>query len=243
MIAYGYPASIIATTLGQPSFLTYFNLIDPVTGQETDGAPSIISAMNAVFQVGGLFGIIGGSFVMDRWGRKAGMYYAAALSFIGGAPLTGSVNPAMFIVFRFFAGAGSYSFDAVTPVYAAELAPPGLRGFFVGVTGLFIGVGYSLASWTGLGFYFLQGTDSQWRGPLGLALVWPALCTIGLPWMPESPRYLLRKGKAEQAWSVTSMLHGSIGGDDSFARAEYHQMVRQTELDTKTECVMAGDVY
>ena len=54
---------------------------------------------------------------MDKWGRKAGMIYCASLSIVGGALLCASQNVAMFIVFRFVAGAGSWGFLALSKHY------------------------------------------------------------------------------------------------------------------------------
>ncbi len=55
-----------------------------------------------------------GSWIMDKWGRKAGGYYCALLSIFGGAGLCGARNIGMFIAFRFFAGAGSWGFLALS---------------------------------------------------------------------------------------------------------------------------------
>lgn len=79
----------------------------------------------------------------------------------------------MFIVARLFAGGGSWGYLAVTPFYSAELAPPGLRGLMVGMNGVNIALGYGLASYMGLAFYFVDNPQAQWRGPLGIALIWP----------------------------------------------------------------------
>jgi len=54
------------------------------------------------------------SYVMDKFGRKAGMAYCAFFSVLGGALLVGSRGVAMFIVARFFAGMGSWGFLAVS---------------------------------------------------------------------------------------------------------------------------------
>lgn len=51
LLAYGYPASIIGTTLGQPSFLLYMKLLDPKTEGLTNDADQLIGAMSGVFQV------------------------------------------------------------------------------------------------------------------------------------------------------------------------------------------------
>ena len=115
-IAFGYPASVIGVTLGEPSFLIYMNLLDltvdpPVV---TANANQLIGAMSGVFQAGAFFGVLIASFVMDRWGRKAGVWYCAFFSLVGGIILTASVNPAMFIVARFLAGMGSWGFLAVS---------------------------------------------------------------------------------------------------------------------------------
>jgi MFS family permease len=51
---------------------------------------------------------------MDKWGRKVGVMYCAILSIVGGVCLCAAQNIAMFIVFRFFAGAGSWAFLALS---------------------------------------------------------------------------------------------------------------------------------
>jgi MFS family permease len=50
---------------------------------------------------------------MDKYGRKVGVVYCATLSIVGGVCLCAAQNIAMFIVFRFFAGAGSWAFLAL----------------------------------------------------------------------------------------------------------------------------------
>jgi len=115
-LAFGYPASIIGSTLGQPSFLVYMGLldltVDPPVLQK--GADQLIGAMSGVFQAGAFVNVFIVGWVADKWGRKAGLIYCAILSLFGGAWLCGSTNSTMFIVARFFAGAGSWGFLAVS---------------------------------------------------------------------------------------------------------------------------------
>ena len=115
-IAFGYPASIIGVTLGQPSFLIYMNLLDltqdpPVLAK---GADQLIGAMSGVFQAGAAINVFIAAFVCDKWGRKAGFYWCSLLSIVGGALLVGSVNSTMFIIARLIAGGGSWGFLAVS---------------------------------------------------------------------------------------------------------------------------------
>jgi MFS family permease len=65
-------------------------------------------------QAGAVIGIMVESYIMDRWGRKAGVISCAIMSIIGGTILLASQNVTMFIVARFIAGWGSWGFLAVS---------------------------------------------------------------------------------------------------------------------------------
>ena len=99
--SYGYAASVIATTLSQPSFTKYMHL---------DTAPnsaSLIGAMNALWFTGGAIGAIAAGWISSAYGRKICVAIGLTLLLVSAALLTASVNAAMFIVFRFFNGWGS----------------------------------------------------------------------------------------------------------------------------------------
>ncbi|OAL40054.1 hypothetical protein AYO20_00472 [Fonsecaea nubica] len=237
-IAFGYPASIIGVTLAQPSFLVYMGLLDVTQDPPamTPGADQKIGAMSGVFQAGAAINVFIAGYVSDKWGRKAGFHWCGFLSLLGGALLCGSRNATMFIVARLFAGAGSWGYLAVTPYYSAELAPPGLRGLMVGMNGVNIALGYALASYMGLAFYYVDDPQTQWRAPLGIALVWPVMMVLVCFVIPESPRYLLMKGKIDEARDVVFKLHASKNDpDQEFARGEFYQMSKQAELDRTME--------
>ena len=65
-------------------------------------------------KAGAFFGVLLISWLSDKYGRKTAFIYCAVLSLFGGTLLCASQNPAMFIVFRFFAGAGSWGFLCVS---------------------------------------------------------------------------------------------------------------------------------
>lgn len=72
--------------------------------------------MNGLFQAGGVIGTLALPTVADKWGRKWALAVSALLNVISGAVLAGSTNVALFIVFRFIAGAGAFSILAAVPV-------------------------------------------------------------------------------------------------------------------------------
>ena len=233
-LAVGYPAAIISVTLAQPSFLEYMGLLTTINGKPgLDGhANSLLGATNGLFQAGAFFGVLAGSYIMDKYGRKMAAIYSATLSIIGGVCLCAAQNITMFIVFRFFAGAGAFAFVALMPVYAAELAPPKLRGFFVGMNCLGIALGYALAAYMGLAFYYTKSPAAHWRAPLGLALIFPVAVLIVLLFVPESPRWLLMVGRVEEAREIVMKLHyNKNDADGQDARSEFYQMQKQIEHD------------
>ena len=107
-----------------------------------------------------------------------------------------------------------------------------MRGFFAGMNGVCIGIGYSLATYMGLSFYSAPDSSIQRRGPLGLALIFSFIPLASLFIIPESPRYLLMAGRVDEAKAVVRKLHNLEHSEDQhFAIAEFYQMQRQIEYD------------
>ncbi|KAK5215195.1 hypothetical protein LTR72_011729 [Exophiala xenobiotica] len=70
-------------------------------------------------------------------------------------------------------------------------------------------IGYTSASWIGVGFYFVQGNLSQWRGPLGFPILFPLVLLCALPFVPESPRWLLTRSRKDAALKAFRKVHDS----------------------------------
>jgi len=98
-LVYGTTASVITTTLGQPSFYK-------AMGLDASNTASLTGAMNSLYYTGAIFGSICHSWVADRFGRKMDIFTGTVIIIISQALIAGSVHPAMFIVFRFFCGWG-----------------------------------------------------------------------------------------------------------------------------------------
>ncbi|KAJ7778878.1 hypothetical protein B0H14DRAFT_2631395 [Mycena olivaceomarginata] len=143
-IAFGYPASIIGSVLAMPSFLKYMKLTDSAGMVSAEGN-QLIGAINGVFQAGAVLGVILNCWVMEKWGRRASLVYCSVLGLFGGALICGARNIAMELELL-----GRHS------IYTSEMSPPALRGLFSGMNGIHIALGYALASYMGLAFYFAK---------------------------------------------------------------------------------------
>ncbi|KAM0468268.1 hypothetical protein ACHAP7_011097 [Fusarium lateritium] len=137
----------------------------------------------------------------------------------------------MFLITRFFTGIGVGLIVGAVPLYQSEISPPHSRGFLVGLHGVLIGTGYSIAGWVGYACYPLNG-NLQWRIPLALQVVAPALLLIGTSLLPESPRWLLQNDRPDEALAVLKRLHANVHDSEfQFARKEFHDMQQQLNLE------------
>ncbi|RAH54477.1 sugar transporter family protein [Aspergillus piperis CBS 112811] len=221
-ITYGYCASIISSTLGQPTFVSYFKL------GTADNASALEGAMNGLFQAGGLFGTLLSAWVADRYGRCKAIFMYTVITIIGGALQTGSVHIAMFLVARFITGLGIGGLLMLVPLWQSEVSPPGHRGLLVGLHGVSILIGYGLSTWIGYGFFFLKGTEAQWRVPLAIQIAPASILGCGILMIPESPRWLVKNGYVEAANAVLHRIHKDANDpDNTFAQEEFNQIQSQ----------------
>jgi MFS family permease len=152
-IAMGYSGSVIGVTLGQPSFIAYFDL------ETRPNATSLISSMNGLFQAGAFCGALCISYVGDNFGRKMSITVPAILVVISGALLAGSTHIAMFLTFRFVSGVGTFWLLGAIPVWMTEIVPPKNRGLLVDIHSCALLLGYALASWMGYAFFFVKSVS------------------------------------------------------------------------------------
>jgi MFS family permease len=106
----------------------------------------------------------------------------------------------------------------------------------VGLTGVMISIGYVLANWIGVAFYFVEAGGAQWRIPFALCAVPSFLTIFLLPLIPESPRWLIMRGRSEEARAIVLKLHGRhIEGAHEFADLEVKQMVEQISFEKENQ--------
>jgi MFS family permease len=136
-----------------------------------------------------------------------------------------------------------------TPLWVVELVPPKGRSITAGIIGLFGVVGYILAAYVGVGFHYLSGPSAaQWRSPLALGCAPPLIGLLTMPWLPESPRWLLAKGRVDEAYRIVSRFHRRPHCEhDEAADAEFAQMREQSEreqsMDSSWWCMATHAPY
>lgn len=151
--------------------------------------------------------LIAGS-VSDKFGRKKGLMLAAAIFLLYSLAMAFSHNSTTFIIARFAAGIGVGMASVLSPMYIAEVAPTHMRGRMVSINQLTIVIGIFITNFVNYGLRN-EGPDA-WRWMVGLGAVPSALFLLGVLWLPESPRWLV---KAKQEPKAQTILE-KIGGRD-----------------------------
>lgn len=96
--SFGFTNAVIGSTLAQPSFISAMHL------DTASNASSLVSAVLAIYFIGGLSGALCHAALADRFGRKLSASVSCAIMIIAAAICTGAQNMGMYIAFRFFCG-------------------------------------------------------------------------------------------------------------------------------------------
>lgn len=176
--------------------------------------------------LGAAAGALAAGRVADRYGRLRAMWVAAALFLVSavGSGLASSL--VVLVVFRVIGGVAVGIASVIAPTYIAEIAPARIRGKLGSlqqlaiVSGIFLAllVDYALASAAGGSEKDLWLGLEAWRW-MFLAMTVPAVVYGGLALtIPESPRYLVAKGRLDEARSVVRRVLGNIDLDAKVAQ-------------------------
>ncbi|KAI9124128.1 hypothetical protein K1719_005428 [Acacia pycnantha] len=168
-------------------------------------------------QVEVLMGIINlyaliGSFLAGRtsdWiGRRYTIVLAGGIFFVGAVLMGISPNYAFLMFGRFFAGVGVGYAMMIAPVYTAEVSPTSSRGFLTSFPEVFINSGILLGYISNFAFSRLP-LWLGWRLMLGVGVVPSVLIALGVLAMPESPRWLVMRGRLGDARRVLQKISDS----------------------------------
>jgi MFS transporter, SP family, galactose:H+ symporter len=145
--------------------------------------------------LGAMLGSLAGGYVADHFGRKRALLAAAGLFIIGAAVEAFAPGVPVLVFGRLVAGFGVGVAAVAAPLYAAELAPAAQRGRFVSSYQLAITIGIFVAY---LVDQALAGPEG-WRAMLGVSVVPGVLLALAVLTAVESPRWLAKTGRREDA--------------------------------------------
>jgi major inositol transporter-like SP family MFS transporter len=191
-LLFGYDTGVINGALPYMSQADQLNL-----NSVTEG----LVASSLLF--GAAIGAVAGGFLSDKNGRRKNILCLAVLFFIAALGCTFAPNVSIMVGFRVLLGLAVGGASVTVPTYLAEMSPTEKRGRMVTQNELMIVTGQLLAFVFNAIMGVTMGHDAGvWRYMLVIASIPAVVLWFGMLAMPESPRWLIAKGKIGEALSV-----------------------------------------
>jgi sugar porter (SP) family MFS transporter len=152
--------------------------------------------------LGATIGAIIGGKTADLFGRRRVLLVTAAIFGVGALASAAAPSPGILIISRVVLGLAIGLASTNVPVYLSEVAPAHARGWIVSLFQLAVTLGIVAAYLTDYAFASVEG----WRWMLGLAVVPALVFGMGMFFLPETPRWLIRGGRYELARGVLARI-------------------------------------
>jgi len=206
-LLFGYNNAIGGQLLDVPSFIKTFPKLDTTntTGAVKAENSRIQGTVVALYTLGCFFGALSCIWVGDRLGRRRTIQLGALIDIVGVILQCSSYSLPQLIIGRLVAGLGFGALTATAPNWQSECSSADHRGAAVLFESVFISAGLAICGWISLGMSFTSG-DVAWRFPLALSLVFAITVILTTPLFPESPRWLIKHGRSEEAKAALSAL-------------------------------------
>ncbi|XP_066391105.1 polyol transporter 5-like [Miscanthus floridulus] len=157
-----------------------------------------LEVLMGILNVYSLIGSFAAGRTSDWIGRRYTIVFAAVIFFAGAFLMGFAVNYGMLMFGRFVAGVGVGYALMIAPVYTAEVSPASARGFLTSFPEVFINFGILLGYVSNYAFSHLP-LRLGWRVMLGIGAAPSVVLALMVLGMPESPRWLVMKGRLADA--------------------------------------------
>ncbi|KAI2627083.1 general substrate transporter [Hypomontagnella submonticulosa] len=215
---FGYDSGIVGGVLTMPSFQSDYRY---GSGDKTHTNALSVGLQ----QLGGFLACFLAWPLTDKLGRKNSLMISSFVFCIGAAIQTINTHSlAAFYVSRVIAGLGLGAATVAVPMFNSEMMPKEMRGQVGSFFQWFYTFGIFVSYWVDYGVVRgIASTDpAQWQIPIGLQLAPAALLGLGMLTVPESTRWLTKKGRHDEAWRSLQW----IRADDSQATVDEMEEIR-----------------
>ncbi|KAJ5675991.1 Major facilitator-type transporter ecdD [Penicillium macrosclerotiorum] len=189
------------------------------------------SLITSILSAGTFFGALIGGEAAERIGRRLTIMISCFIFACGVAGQVASHNVTGLVIGRLIAGFGVGGVSATVVLYVSEISPKKIRGTLVSIYQFAVTIGLLSASGA------TQGTSNRedagsYRIPIAIQLVWAGILALGLFFLPESPRYLVKVGKLEQASASLASVRGQAA-DTPLIQAELAEIKANYEYESQ----------
>ncbi|GAA5911238.1 hypothetical protein JCM6882_004072 [Rhodosporidiobolus microsporus] len=203
---FGWDTACISGALVMEDFEARFGVM------QADGSYALGATRESLIvsflSIGTFLGSLLQSYTTDKLGRKWSICLWSAIFTVGGVIQTACFYSIwQLLIGRLVAGLGVGALSALVTLFAGEVAPKHLRGPLLTMYTVMNTCGIFLAYIVSLGTSYFSSSAS-WRVPVGLQVPLGLVLTVGIMWIPDSPRRLLYLGREEEARKAIAFING-----------------------------------
>ncbi|KAJ5376623.1 hypothetical protein N7509_013509 [Penicillium cosmopolitanum] len=202
-LLFGYDQGVMSGLLTGDAFVARFPEIN--TTKTGHGSSALQGTVVAIYEIGCFLGAIISLFVGEMLGRRKCIMAGCAILSIGAALQCSAYGIPQLIVGRVVAGVGNGLNTSTIPVWHSELSKAASRGKGLAIELAINIFGVMLSYWVDYGFSY-NSSEAQFRVPIAIQIAFAVLTFIGVVFLPESPRWLIKHGKEDEArhiiWSL-----------------------------------------
>ncbi|KFY50102.1 hypothetical protein V495_00348 [Pseudogymnoascus sp. VKM F-4514 (FW-929)] len=213
-----YQASLLTGFQAMPSWQKYFN--------KPTGA--LLGIYAASFFIPSIFTAFIGDIVSTKIGRRWCIIIANVIILIGSLVNTFANSIGMWVAGRAIIGAGVGIVKVAAPILIQEIAHPRLRPILGSCYQTFAYLGAFFAAFMTFVGLYVPG-DWGWRFPSILQVIGPCAVIIVAGFCPESPRWLMKNGKEEEALNVLAKFHANGDKEDPLVQLEMREISNAIE--------------
>ncbi|KAH8812422.1 MFS transporter [Xylogone sp. PMI_703] len=232
---FGFDISSMSAIISTQQYLCYFNsdpsTYDPTAHTQQCAGPtsSTQGGITASMAGGSFVGALISGYCSDTLGRKKAIQIGSVIWCIGSILVCASQNIGMLVVGRFINGISVGICSAQVPVYITEVAPPTKRGRLVGAQQWAITWGILIMFYVSYGCSFIGRYDhppspTAFRLPWGLQMIPAIFLFFAMFLLPESPRWLAKKDRWEEAEAVIALVHAKGDRSHPFVMREMQEI-------------------
>ncbi|AEO69807.1 uncharacterized protein THITE_2120553 [Thermothielavioides terrestris NRRL 8126] len=229
-MSFGWDSGVIGGVIVLDPFIKDFNLGDSKSVASANLSANIVSTL----QAGCFVGSLAASPLTDRFGRKWSLIAVSILIMVGVIMQSAALgNLGTMYAGRFIGGMGVGAASTINPIYVSENSPRAIRGLLTGLYQLFIVTGGMLSFWINYSVSInFPPTKVMYVFPLAIQALPALLLCICMLLCQESPRWLARKDRWEDAKKVLSRTR-NLPPTHPYIQEEFQEIVDQLEQERR----------
>ncbi|KAI0594072.1 general substrate transporter [Biscogniauxia sp. FL1348] len=229
---YGLDSAAVGSLQAMPGFLAVFGYRDPNQpgGYGIEG--TFQRLIGSLLTLGAFLSSLVAGVFAHFFGRKVALWLACVLNAVACVIQISTTDKVAIYIGRLVLGLANGFLVTFSNIYTAEAAPAHLRAVMVALFSEWVNVG-SIVGAVVTNATKARLDKASYQVPLGTLFVVPTFLAVGLLFVPESPRYLLYKGRTEAAKKALRQLRGHSLPEDELA-LEWAEMVKGIEEEKRT---------